>query len=201
MIGDKNRFLNLKKVIYGSVSFGNNHLAKIIGRGTVNLESKDAMEFFFLLVKDMKQNLLSVCQMCNQGYTLQFNSEKCEIMKEGLGKLVATMIRTSNNIYVLNEIGKEICFLGKENEIWLSHIRIGHMNFDNLVKINRKESVKEIRKISKPMNTLCNHCLQGKKSKTKFKSKEYSTTKPLEIVHTDLCGPTRTNGLNGNNTS
>jgi transposase InsO family protein len=28
-----------------------------------------------------------------------------------------------------------------------------------------------------------------------FKSKEYSTTKPLEIVHIDLVGPTKTNGL------
>jgi hypothetical protein len=49
----------------------------------------------------------------------------------------------------------------------------------------------------KPINILCKHCLQGKKPRTKFKSKEYSTIKPLDIVHTYLCGPTRTNGLNG----
>jgi hypothetical protein len=30
-----------------------------------------------------------------------------------------------------------------------------------------------------------------------FKSKEYSTTRPLEIVHTDLVGPTITKGLKG----
>jgi hypothetical protein len=30
-----------------------------------------------------------------------------------------------------------------------------------------------------------------------FKSKEYSTTKPLEIVHIDLVGPTTTKGLKG----
>jgi hypothetical protein len=71
------------------------------------------------------------------------------------------------------------------------------MKFDNLVKINRKEAVKEIPEISKPTNTLCEHCLQGKQTRTKFKSKEYSMTKPLEIVHIDLCGPTRTKGLNG----
>jgi hypothetical protein len=41
------------------------------------------------------------------------------------------------------------------------------------------------------------HCQQGKKTKTKFKSKEYSTTRPLEIVRTDLVGPTRTKGLKG----
>ena len=30
-----------------------------------------------------------------------------------------------------------------------------------------------------------------------FKSKEYSTTRPLEIVHTNLVGPTTTKGLKG----
>jgi hypothetical protein len=59
-----------------------------------------------LLVKDMKHNPLRIIQICDQGNTLQFNSKKCEIRKEGSGKLVATIIRTPKNIYVLNEIGK-----------------------------------------------------------------------------------------------
>jgi hypothetical protein len=49
----------------------------------------------------------------------------------------------------------------------------------------------------KPTNTLCKHCQQGKQRKTRFKSKEYSTTKPLEIVHADLVGPNTTKGLKG----
>jgi len=44
MTGYKNRFLTLKKEKHGSISFGNNHSAKIIGRGTINLGSKDEME-------------------------------------------------------------------------------------------------------------------------------------------------------------
>jgi hypothetical protein len=91
----------------------------------------------------------------------------------------------------------EKCCLGKENKSWLENRRMGHMNFDNLVKINRKKSMKEMPAISKPSNTLCDHFLQGKQTRTKFKLKEYSTTKPLKIVHTNLCGPTRTKGLNG----
>ena len=51
--------------------------------------------------------------------------------------------------------------------------------------------------ITKPINTLCKYCQQGKQTKTRFKSKEYSTTRPLEIVHIDLVGPTTTKGLNG----
>jgi transposase InsO family protein len=109
--------------------------------------------------------------------------------------LVATAARTSSNIYVLSEIGNEKCCLGKEDESWLWHRRMGHMHFDNLVKVNKREAVREMPHITKPTNTLCKHCQQGKQTKTRFKSKEYSTTKPLEIVHTNLVGPTTTKGL------
>jgi transposase InsO family protein len=135
--------------------------------------------------------------MCDQGHKVTFDSQKCEIRKEGSGKLVATAARTSSNIYVLSEIGNEKCCLGKEDESWLWHRRMGHMHFDNLVKVSKREAVREMPQITKPTNTLCKHCQQGKKTKTKFKSKEYSTTKPLEIVHTDLVGPTTTKGLKG----
>jgi hypothetical protein len=100
--------------------------------------------------------------MCDQGHRLIFDSEKCEIRKEGSVKLVATTIRTPNNIYILYEIGKERCCLGKENESWLWHKRMGNMNFDNLVKINKKEAVRERPEISKLASTMCKHCLHGK---------------------------------------
>jgi transposase InsO family protein len=135
--------------------------------------------------------------MCDQGHKVTFDSQKCEIRKEGSGKLVATTARTSSNIYVLSEIGNEKCCLGKEDESWLWHRRMGHIHFDNLVKVNKREAVREMPQITKPTNTLCKHCQQGKKTKTRFKSKEYSTTRPLEIVHTDLVGPTKTKGLKG----
>jgi hypothetical protein len=83
MIGDKDNFLTLKKERDGLVSFGNIHSAKIIGRGTFNIGRKDAMEENVLLIKDMKHNLLSVSKMCDQGHTLQYESEKCKIGKEG----------------------------------------------------------------------------------------------------------------------
>jgi hypothetical protein len=67
----------------------------------------------------MKHNLLSVRQMCDHVHKITFDSQKCEIRKEGLGKLIATIARTSSNIYVLSEIGNEKCCLGKKDEGWL----------------------------------------------------------------------------------
>jgi len=72
---------------------------------------------------------------------------------------------------------------------------MGHIKFDNLFKVNKMETFKEIPQITNPTNTLCNHCQRRKKTKTRFKSKEYSTTRPLEIVHIDLVGPATTKGL------
>jgi hypothetical protein len=92
--------------------------------------------------------------MCDQGHKLTFDSEKCEIRKERSGKLVDIAARTSNNIYVLIEIGNEKCCLGKEDESWLWHRRMGHMHFDNLVKVNKREAVGEMLQITKPTNTL-----------------------------------------------
>jgi hypothetical protein len=64
----------------------------------------------------MKHNLLIVSQMCDQGHKVTFDSQKCEIRREVLGKLVGTTARTSNNIYVVSEIGNGKCCLGKEDE-------------------------------------------------------------------------------------
>jgi hypothetical protein len=97
----------------------------------------------------MKHNLLSVIQMCDQGHKITFNSQKCNIRKEGSGKLISTAARTSSNIYVLSEIGNEKCFLGKENEGWIWHRRMGHIHFDNLFKVNIKEFIIEIPQITK----------------------------------------------------
>jgi hypothetical protein len=197
MTGDRDKFLTLRKERDGSVFFGNDDSSKIIGKGTIRIGNKNEKAENVLLVEDMKHNILSVSQMYDQGHKVTFDSQKCEIRKEGSGKLVAIAARTSSNIYVLSEIGNEKCCLGKEDESWLWHRRMGHMHFDNLVKVSKREAVGEMPQITKPTNTLCKHCQQRKQTKTRFKSKKYSTTKPLKIMHTDLVGPITTKGLKG----
>jgi hypothetical protein len=145
----------------------------------------------------MKHNIISVIQMCDQVHKVTFDPQKCGIRKEGSGKLVDAAARTSSNIYVLSEIGNEKCCLGKEYESWIWHRRMGHIHFDKFFKVSEREAVREMPQITKPTNILCKHCQQGKQTKTRFKSKEYSMTRPLEIVHTDLVGPTKTKVLKG----
>ena len=58
-------------------------------------------------------------------------------------------------------------------------------------------SYKGMPEIKKPKTGICEPCQHGKQTIVEFKTKENSTTRPLELVHTDLCGPTRSQGLNG----
>jgi hypothetical protein len=159
MTDDRDKFLTLRKERDGSLSFRNDDSTKIIGKGTIRIGNKNEKAENVLLVEDMKHNLLSVSQMCDQGHKVTFDSQKCEIRKEVPWKLVATAARTSNNIYVLSEFGNEKCCLGKEDESWLWHRRMGHMHFDNLFKVNKREAVREMPQIT-TTNTLCKHCQQ-----------------------------------------
>ena len=86
----------------GNVAFGDNSYTKILGKGIVNIGSENVKEGKVLLVEDQKHNLLSVRKICDQGYTLTFDSRKCKIKENDSGRLVATATRRPNNIYILD---------------------------------------------------------------------------------------------------
>ena len=147
------------------------------------------------LVENLKPNLLSVSQTCNQGYNCIFDSKKCEIKNKKLGKIVGISMRNANNVYILENENQS--YLSMIDESWLWHRRLGHLSLENLAKISAKEAVRDLPKIVAPLNAVCKHCQHGKQTKASFKTKEHMTSHPLEIVHTDLCGPTRTKIMQG----
>jgi hypothetical protein len=101
MTGDQNKFTNLKKGKSSSVAFGNDSSVKILGKGVVRLGSENVKAPNVLLVEDLKNNLLSVSKICDQGYNLKFDSQRCEIREEDSGRLVETTTRRPNKIYII----------------------------------------------------------------------------------------------------
>ena len=63
---------------------------------------------------------------------------------------------TPSNVYILNEVRRENKFMGQVDKIWLWHRRMGHINFDNLVKINKTQAITDMAGISKPTSIICN---------------------------------------------
>lgn len=58
-------------------------------------------------------------------------------------------------------------------------------------------AVRDLLKLKKPVNNVCEECQVGKQIRSTFKVKEQSSIRLLELVHTDLCGPTRTRSQQG----
>jgi hypothetical protein len=111
----------------------------------------------------MKNHILSVSQMCDQGHIPSFDSKKFEIRKKILGRMVATTLISPKNIYILDEIrGDKYCCMGQINQTWLWNRRMRHIHFDNLVKIGKKQVVRDMTPIIKPSYTICKNCQHGR---------------------------------------
>jgi transposase InsO family protein len=110
---------------------------------------------------------------------------------------LVSLLELLKNVYILNEKLNEECHINSVDESFLWHRRMGHINFDNILKVNNFGAVRNLPKIIKTSNAMCRQCQLGKQTRVRFKTKEYTTSKPLELVHTDLCGPTRTESLQG----
>ena len=143
-----------------------------------------------MYVDGLKHNLLSVSQMCDQGTVVIFRSNGCSVRDLDTGETVIKGIRTLNNLYIFKE-GQQQCYLSKNDEHWLWHRRLGHLSFSKIRKACKYQAVRGLPAIRIPDNTICKSCQFGKQTRTNFPEKEGSASRPLELVHTDVCGPSR----------
>jgi GAG-pre-integrase domain/Integrase core domain len=81
---------------------------------------------------------------------------------------------------------------------WLWHLRFGHMNFEGLKEIASKKMVHRLPLVDYP-NKFCEGCVIGKHPRSSFpKVTEYQANNPLELVHTDICGPIQPSSIGEN---
>jgi len=115
---------------------------------------------------------------------------------DGSGETMNKGTRTPNNLYILKG-GQQQCYLSKNDENLLWHRRLGHLSFSQIRKACSFYVVHDLPDINIPENTICKSCQFSKKTRYQFIEKEGSTGKPLELVHTDLCGPSRKKSPHG----
>lgn len=80
-----------------------------------------------------------------------------------------------------------------EVELWHEHL-----NLRDLYKISKKEVIVGLPKLLKVMKMVCGPCQEGKQTSAQHKKiKEVLTSRPLELLHIDLMGPTQAENLGG----
>ncbi|GJV24573.1 zinc finger, CCHC-type containing protein [Tanacetum coccineum] len=106
-------------------------------------------------------------------------------------RLLMKVERSKNRLYSIKlQIEAPICLLANvDNQAWLWHARLGHLNFDDINKMTRKNLVEGIPRINH-VGQICDACLLGKHSRTPFPNHaKFRSKNPLDLVYGDLCGP------------
>ena len=194
MIGDINKFVEFKSHDGSIVSVGSNESCHVKGIQSITLDGKtNTKDVYF--VDGLKHNLLSVGQLADKGYQLQFIEKTCMIRDKDR-KVIGIGTKYKGNLFQFNPT-KMTCLVAKVDESWLWHKRIYHIKFDNIAKTSNMFAFRDFPKIVKPTNTICKECVLKKHNRVSFPKKKFTTTTKLEIVHTDLSGPTKTKGFYG----
>ncbi|KAJ9539963.1 hypothetical protein OSB04_026469 [Centaurea solstitialis] len=200
MTGRKEILHNFKQKFGGSVQFGNEQYAPILGYGDV-IQDKVTIKKVSL-VEGLGHNLFSIGQFCDKDLEVGFKKRRCVVKNEsGKELLVGTRRRRLYKIDLRDVKAKNaLCLMSKASNLqsMLWHRRLSHLNFKGLNKLvigNLAIGIPDLKYIQKH---LCTACELGKMKRASHKSKlEHGTEKPLQLIHMDLCGPMRVQSING----
>lgn len=133
--------------------------------------------------------------MCDKGKMVEFTSDACMVSNLKSRSLVLNGKRpkTIYKVDIMTTSETELtCFSALNNDSLFWHKRLGHASFSLLNKLILKDLVVGLPKSKFKDENFCDGCEIGKHVKSSFKSnKVTSTTRPLELLHMDMCGPMR----------
>lgn len=184
---------------------------RIVTHSVVNNEKIQIRMEDVLYIPDLALNLLSLRRLESSGKKVTFYNGCVTVEVDG--EVVATG-RQSGRLYCMNfECEQKKTFQASEASAMISgkvprklelwHQRYGHLGSDNLAKLLSKNMVDgmKVDAIPNPLvNKLCEACIVGKQTREPFQCRsEKRANRPLEIVHSDVCGPVTPKTWDGNN--
>ena len=164
MTGDSKLFSKLEKKNGGNVTFGDNAKGKVVGIGTISKDSSTCIDNV-LLVDGLKHNLLSVSQLCDNGYKVIFDTN-IYLVSKSLDDKIVFKGKRSSNIYTIdmhsltNQNVK--CLMSISNDAWLWHRRLGHASMDLIESLSKGELVRDLPKIKYSKDKICEACQKEK---------------------------------------
>ncbi|GJS76855.1 retrovirus-related pol polyprotein from transposon TNT 1-94 [Tanacetum coccineum] len=191
MTGDRSQLTNFISKFLGTVKFGNDQVAKIMGYGDYQIGNVTISKVYY--VEGLGHNLFSVGQFYDFNLEVAFRQHTCFIRNlEGVDLLTGSR---GDNLYTLSlgnmMASSPICLLSKASKTksWLWHRRLSHLNFGAINHLARHGLVRGLPKLKFEKDHLCSACALGKSSKKPHKPKSKDTNQEkLYLLHMDLCG-------------
>ncbi|GJR78775.1 retrovirus-related pol polyprotein from transposon TNT 1-94 [Tanacetum coccineum] len=146
MTGDRSQLTNFISKFLGTVKFGNDQVAKIMGFGDYQIGNVTISRVYY--VEGLGHNLFSVGQFCDSNLEVAFRQHTCFIRNlEGVDLLTGSR---GDNLYTLSlgnmMASSPICLLSKASKTksWLWHRRLSHLNFGAINHLARHGLVREV---------------------------------------------------------
>lgn len=145
-----------------------------------------------LYVPELATNLLSVSQIINSGCQVQFDKQGCKILNK-TNKQVAAAKMINNMYRLVTHSVPAYTSASTENDSYLWHQRMAHLNFEDLNKLSESAGVT----LENTDKVICISCLEGKQTRFPFPSEGSRAQAKLELIHSDVCGPMETLSMGG----
>ncbi|GJV61151.1 retrovirus-related pol polyprotein from transposon TNT 1-94, partial [Tanacetum coccineum] len=165
MTRDRSQLTNFVNKFLGTVKFGNDHVAKILGYGDYRIGNVTISWVYFM--EGLGHNLFSVGQFCDSNLEDVFRQHTCFIRNlEGVDLLTGSR---GNNLYTLSlgdmMASSPICLLSKASKTksWLWHRRLSHLNFGAINHLARHGLVQGLPKLKFEKVICVSACADGKK--------------------------------------
>ncbi|GJT02459.1 retrovirus-related pol polyprotein from transposon TNT 1-94 [Tanacetum coccineum] len=200
MTGNLKLLINFVWKFLGTVRFGNDHVAAILGFGDLQWGNILITRVYF--VEGLGHNLFSVGQFCDSDLEVAFRRNSCFVRNlDGVDLLKGNR---STNLYTINlhemASASPICLMARatSTKSWLWHQRLSHLNFDTINDLAKNDLVTGLPKFKYHKEHLCPSCEQGKSKRASHPPKPVPNSKQrLHLLHMDLCGPMRIASING----
>ncbi|BBG92635.1 hypothetical protein Prudu_000428, partial [Prunus dulcis] len=152
------------------------------------------------LLVDIQRNLNSKVKM-GTGEVVPVAGKGTLVIKTKLGKkhiqevmLVPGLEENLLSVGQMMEHGYYLVFGG--NMTW--HKRLGHLNERSLKLLENQGMVHGLPHLEQ-VSVVCEGCMLGKQHRDSFPLEStWRASHPLELVHTDICGPMKTDSISGN---
>ena len=110
-----------------------------------------------LYIKGLKANLLSITQICDEDFLVQFSKKGCLIINEE-GIQVLEGNQTTDNCYGVVPTAPISCRSARVDMLEIWHHRFRHANFKQVAKVSKLEVVEGLPKFGKVKKTICGAC-------------------------------------------
>jgi hypothetical protein len=140
------KFKDIDQTFTGKVRFGDGSTVEIQGKGTIVFQGRTGDQWVLrdvYFIPKLRANLISLGQLIEIGHRVVMDDDEIIVSEKYPPRLIMCVQRTTNRLYKieLNTIDPACLLASLEDQGWLWHGRLGHVNFQAMRKLVDKDKV------------------------------------------------------------